>query len=95
LIPATRRTAWFREPRVLAAAGLCLLAFLGNRIVTWILDTLGMSQFHRQASFILHVVGTMAFVYGLMLIFEAYGAARRARAEAAKPADPPLEPEAP
>ena len=57
MIPATRRTAWFREPRVLAAAGLCLLAFLGNRIVTWILDTLGMSQFHRQASFILHVVG--------------------------------------
>ena len=92
MIPAARRTRWFREPRVLAAAGLCLLAFLGNRIVTWILEVLGMSQFHRQASFILHVVGTVAFVYGVMMIFEAYGAARRANAEAAKAGDSPLEP---
>ena len=87
-------TTWFREPRVLAAAGLCLLAFLGNRIVTWTLKLLGMSQFHHQASFILHVVGTVAFVYGVMLIFEAYGAARRARAETAETAttaDTPLE----
>lgn len=85
-------TTWFREPRVLAAAGLCLLAFLGNRIVTWTLRQLGMSQFHHQASFILHVLGTVAFVYGAMLIFEAFGAARRARAEPAETAETRSEP---
>ncbi|MBV8949365.1 MAG: hypothetical protein JOZ99_00700 [Actinobacteria bacterium] len=89
---ANHRAAWIREPRVLAAAGLCLLAFLGNRVVTWILNVVGMSQFHRQASFVLHVVGTVAFVYGAMLIFEAYGAARRARSEAVEPVDRSLEP---
>lgn len=86
------RSRWFREPRVLAAAALCLLAFLGNRIVTWALSALGLSQFRHQASFVLHVVGTVAFVYGAMLIFEAYGAARRARAEPAEPVDGSLEP---
>jgi hypothetical protein len=83
--------AWYREPRVYAAAGLCLLAFLGNKIVTWIIDELGMSDLHRQTSFILHVLGTVAFVYGAMLIFEAYSASRRAREEAEQ-TDASLEP---
>lgn len=91
MIPATERPAWFREPRVYAAASLCLLAFFGNKIVTWIIDRLGASGLHRQASFILHVLGTVAFVYGAMLIFEAYTAARRARQETER-SDHSLEP---
>jgi hypothetical protein len=85
------RPAWYREPRVYAAAGLCLLAFFGNKIVTWVIDRLGLSGLHRQTSFILHVLGTVAFVYGAMLIFEAYAASRRAREEADRP-DASLEP---
>jgi hypothetical protein len=74
---------------VLAAAGLCLVAFLGNRIVTWTMELVGLSQFKHQVSFALHVLGTVAFVYGAMLICEAYGAARKARAEPVEPADTP------
>jgi hypothetical protein len=91
VIGRTEPGAWYREPRVYAAAGLCLLAFFGNKIVTWIIDELGMSDLHRQTSFILHVLGTVAFVYGAMLIFEAYSASRRAR-EKAEQTDASLEP---
>ena len=91
MIRGSERPAWYREPRVYAAAALCLLAFFGNKIVTWIIDRLGASELHRQASFVLHVLGTVAFVYGAMLIFEAYSASRRAREEA-EPTDASLEP---
>ena len=91
MIRGSEHPAWFREPRVYAAAALCLLAFFGNKIVTWTIDALGASELHRQTSFVLHVLGTVAFVYGAMLIFEAYSASRRAREEAER-SDRSLEP---
>jgi hypothetical protein len=89
---ASSRRAWFLEPRVFAAVGLCLLAFLGNRIVTWSIAQVGLSSLRPHVSFILHVVGTVAFVYGGMLLFEAYAEARRARTQPNEPAESPIEP---